>query len=105
MEMEDKRMWGRSLDLQDILAQKYSEDTKRFVAPEFVGRRDSISTILSALKALQLTRSEPRLATKRFQAPLFIGKRASPGDNSLYWNRIDLDPLTSYLNELEGVQL
>lgn len=48
---------------------------KRFVAPEFIGRRDSLSTILSALDALQFARNQPRSASKRFEAPLFIGKR------------------------------
>lgn len=48
---------------------------KRFVAPEFIGRRDSLSSILSALDALQFARNEPRSTSKRFEAPLFVGKR------------------------------
>lgn len=51
---------------------------KRFVAPEFIGRRDSLSSILSALDALQFARESSRSTTKRFEAPLFIGKRMRP---------------------------
>ena len=77
-----KRAWGRYIPLKSSLASTYrlpgaqpSYLEKRFVAPEFIGRRDSLSTILNALDALQFARTEPRTTSKRFEAPLFIGKR------------------------------
>ncbi|XP_060571540.1 MIP-related peptides-like [Ruditapes philippinarum] len=77
-----KRAWGRYIPLKNSLAPAFrlpgpqpSYMEKRFVAPEFIGRRDSLSTILSALDALQFARTEPRTTSKRFEAPLFIGKR------------------------------
>ncbi|XP_045166657.1 MIP-related peptides-like [Mercenaria mercenaria] len=77
-----KRAWGTYIPLKSSIQPDYRSSgaqpsylEKRFVAPEFIGRRDSLSTILSALDALQFARSEPRSTSKRFEAPLFIGKR------------------------------
>jgi hypothetical protein len=86
-----KRAWGRYVPWQEIPTYKILKVEgpimdKRFVAPEFIGRRDSISSILSALDALRIARNEPRIASKRFQAPLFIGKRGSDSPQTLYWN-------------------
>ncbi|KAH3876518.1 MIP-related peptides-like [Dreissena polymorpha] len=61
--------------------------TKRFVAPEFIGRRDSLSSILSALDALEYGRHPVRSTSKRFEAPMFIGKR------SPYVMELNLDPV------------
>lgn len=73
-----KRAWGRYMPFPSFVGYKrIPEQTtfKRFVAPEFIGRRDSLSSILSALDALQYIRHPARSTTKRFEAPMFIGKR------------------------------
>lgn len=74
----DKRAWGRYTPLPGLSSyRRFPEQTafKRFVAPEFIGRRDSLSSILSALDALQYMQQPGRSTTKRFEAPMFIGKR------------------------------
>lgn len=74
-----KRAWGRYFPYSSYAYAAYKRNPeqaafKRFVAPEFIGRRDSLSSILSALDALQYIH-HPRSASKRFEAPMFIGKR------------------------------
>lgn len=92
-----KRSWGRYEPMQNFpsydLQYKHPLSKRRFVPPEFIGRRDSIASILSALKVLRYTRSEPKFASKRFQAPLFIGKRAPIASSDLFWDSYDLSPL------------
>ena len=101
---ELKRAWGTYVPWQDIPTYKMLQSAspaveKRFVAPEFIGRRDSLSSLLTALKALRYARNEPRLASKRFQAPLFIGKRDGSSEDSLlkYYR---LSPLSDGRHEL-----
>ncbi|XP_052778704.1 MIP-related peptides-like [Mya arenaria] len=69
-----RRAWGRYVPWKTAPLAS-APVTKRFVAPEFIGRRDSLSSILSALDALDLARNPLRSTSKRFEAPMFIGKR------------------------------
>jgi len=72
-EME-RRAWGSYFPWTKV---QFTQPTmgKRFVAPEFIGRRDSLTSILSALDALEMARDPARSTNKRFEAPLFVGKR------------------------------
>ena len=108
-----KRAWGTYVPWQDIPTYRMLQTAgpaidKRFVAPEFIGRRDSLSSLLSALKALRYARNEPRIASKRFQAPLFIGKRDSASEDAMlkYYRLSPLEDgnyeLITALQELSG---
>ena len=104
-----KRAWGRYTPLSRYAAfKRYPEPTayKRFVAPEFIGRRDSLSSILSALDALQYIQQPGRSTSKRFEAPMFIGKR--PFTPTFVGKRAPLRPMfvgkrTSLLSDINSL--
>ena len=100
-----KRAWGTYVPWQDMPTYKMLQGAapdveKRFVAPEFIGRRDSLTSLLSALKALRYARNEPRIASKRFQAPLFIGKRDEGASENALLKYYRLRPLSDGNYEL-----